>query len=72
MVRAFIPSTLQRKGTQSFSPPAALEDTESTEKEIQMNSSVLSVSFIMPLGTNDRREWVVKKSVEMILNEFRF
>ena len=46
---------MYRKRTQSFSPPAALEDTESTEKEIQMSSSVLSVS------SNDRREWVVKK-----------
>ena len=46
---------IYRKRTQSFSPPAALEDTESTEKEIQMSSSVLSVS------SNDRREWVVKK-----------
>ena len=51
-VRAF--ARIYRRKNPDFKPPAALEDTESTEP-IRMNSSVLSVS------SNDRRKWVVKK-----------
>ena len=68
-----------------FLPPAALEDTESTERiphTLRPKTSMpplrfawlcayhplgCSVSFIMPLGTSDQRERVVKICVELDL-----